>query len=352
MVQKLERRQAPQTIAWFYDLYTRGLLELDPPYQRRSVWNTAYRQFFIETILLHYPAPAVFLYEDIRADGSALYSVVDGKQRLTTLFEFVDGSFPLADDSVLERYQGKYFSQLDDQSKKDFWTYQILIEYVPTTDEGTLNSVFDRINRNVARLTRQELRHAKFDGQFANAVEEMAELIEVELPPGVPHFLPASKRQMKDAELVAQLLLLVENGPESFSQDDIDQAYSDRDTEWEDEAEIRSRFTRVIHYLKDLFAEPEVSWAVTAARRLRNQADFYSLFGAVLALYKRGELPSVDDAARRLKNFLELVYDEGIRLKNEDARRYYEAARSASNDLRQRNTRIDILSRVIVTEAQ
>src|SRR5436190_4808100 len=115
MVQRLERRQAPQTISWFYDLYTRGLLDLDPPYQRRSVWNIAYRQFFVETILLHYPAPAVFLYEDIKPDGSALYSVVDGKQRLTTLFGFVDGSFPIADNSILERYQGKYFGQLDDQ---------------------------------------------------------------------------------------------------------------------------------------------------------------------------------------------------------------------------------------------
>lgn len=351
MVKKLDRRQSPQTIAWFHDLHTRGLLDMDPPYQRRSVWNIAYRQFFVETVLLHYPAPAVFLYEDIKADGSALYSVVDGKQRLTTLFEFVDGNFPIADNSVLERYQGKYFTQLDDLEKKDFWTYQILVEYVPTTDESTLTNIFDRINRNVARLTRQELRHAKFDGKFAQAAEEMAELIEVELPSGVPHFLPASKRQMKDTELVAQLLLLVENGPESFSQDDLDQAYSDRDTEWEDEAEIRSRFTRAVHYLRDLFSASALSWGVPPARRLRNQADFYSLFGAALSLYAQGKLPTAREAAKRLKKFLEVVYDEPSRLKDEDARRYYEAARSASNDLRQRNTRINTLCKVIAPEA-
>jgi len=87
-----ERRQSFQTIAWFRDLYVRQLLNLDPPYQRRSVWNQAYRNFFIETILLKYPAPAIFIHEDISPEGLATYSVVDGKQRLTTIFEFAKRS--------------------------------------------------------------------------------------------------------------------------------------------------------------------------------------------------------------------------------------------------------------------
>src|SRR6266496_4239478 len=107
-----ERRQTAQTIAWFWDLYKRGLLDLDPPYQRRSVWNQSYKEYFIETILLRYPAPAVFLYEDMEATGVATYSVVDGKQRLTTVFEFAKDEFPLGEKPAIERYDGKYFSQL------------------------------------------------------------------------------------------------------------------------------------------------------------------------------------------------------------------------------------------------
>ena len=350
MQEKLERRQSLQTIAWFNDLYKRELLNLDPPYQRRSVWNTTFRQYFIETVLLHYPAPAIFLYEDIGADGSALYSVVDGKQRLTTIFEFAGGDFPVADDSVLERYQGKYFSQLDDQVKKDFWTYQFLVEYVPTTDQVTLNNVFERINKNVARLTRQELRHAKFGGRFAQAADEMAQLLESGLPLDIPHFVPASKWQMKDVEFVAQLLLLVENGPESFSQDDLDQAYSDRDSEWDDETKIRSLFTRIVHYLNDVFSSALLTAAMPQARRLRNQADFYSLFGAALKLNTESKLPPADDTAERLASFVHKVQDEPTRLEVEEVRRYYEAARSASNDLRQRRTRVDILAKVIAPE--
>lgn len=83
------RKQNFQAIAWFWDLYNRKLLDLDPPYQRRSVWNQSYRDYYIDTILLGYPSPALFLFERISPEGQATYFVVDGKQRLSTLFSFM-----------------------------------------------------------------------------------------------------------------------------------------------------------------------------------------------------------------------------------------------------------------------
>jgi len=41
----MSRKIKFQTISWFWDLYNRNLLELDPPYQRRSVWNQDYKDF-------------------------------------------------------------------------------------------------------------------------------------------------------------------------------------------------------------------------------------------------------------------------------------------------------------------
>ena len=107
-----ERRQTTQSIAWFWDLYKRDLLELDPPYQRRSVWSQSYKDYFVDTILLDYPAPAVFLYEDIDDDGIAEYSVVDGKQRLSTVFEFLRGEFPVSDAASVTSLRGLPFTDL------------------------------------------------------------------------------------------------------------------------------------------------------------------------------------------------------------------------------------------------
>ena len=89
------RRQNFQTISWFSGLNRRGLLNLSPPYQRRSVWNQAYKDDFIDTVLLQYPAPALFLYEEVSPEGVSVYQVVDGKQRLTSVFEFANGEFPV-----------------------------------------------------------------------------------------------------------------------------------------------------------------------------------------------------------------------------------------------------------------
>jgi hypothetical protein len=345
VAEKLERRQTPQTIAWFRDLHTRDLLDLNPPYQRRSVWNQKFKDFFIETVLLHYPAPPIFVHEDISPDGKTKYAVVDGRQRLTTVFDFADDLFPVADESLLLRYEGKFFSQLDDDAKKTFWTYQFPVEFLPTTDEGLLNNIFERINRNVARLTRQELRHAKFGGEFATTVDELTSVLEESLPSDAPRIATTSRRQMKDVEFVAQLILLVESGPQSFSQDDMDQAYSDRDEAWDQKRPVERSFRQVVEYLRELFEQPTMSQP--HIRRIRNQADFYSLVGAILQFLTDGGLPSPTESSSRLSDFFQVVNEDSRREGNDSAKRYYQAARSASNDLRQRLTRIDVLKDVL-----
>ena len=152
-----QRRIVAHPIAWFNDLYQRELLDLDPAYQRRSVWTQQYREYFVETVLLNYPVPPVFVHEEIDPDGLATYSVVDGKQRLLTLIEFVQDEFPVADTAPVQRLQGKVFSDFSDADRSDFFRYQIPVEFLPYTDEGILTNIFDRLNRNVARLTHQEL---------------------------------------------------------------------------------------------------------------------------------------------------------------------------------------------------
>lgn len=225
-----------QTISWFIDLHRRELLELDPPYQRRSVWNQRYREDFIDTVLLGYPAPSVFLYEEMSEEGSAKYAVVDGKQRLTTLIAFSSNEFATrdeADAALPENLRGKYFKDLNPDEKRVFWSYEFTVEYLPSTDEALLNEVFDRINRNVARLTRQELRHARYDGVFASAIEDVAQEMKTLFDRSFPRIVDSSRRQMKDVEFAANLILLVERGPDSTSQDDLDKVYADRDEDWE-----------------------------------------------------------------------------------------------------------------------
>ena len=221
----MQRRNNFQTIAWFNDLYRRQLLDLEPPYQRRSVWNQSFKDYFIDTILLNYPAPAIFLYENIDARGIARYHVVDGKQRLTTVFEFLEGQYPVSDIAIKTELRRKYFDDLPKEIKNEIWTYIFAIEYVPSPDENIINNIFDRINRNVARLSSQELRHARFFGDFIHVSEDLTDWMFLQLPPSFPRISKQSSKQMKDVELIAQLLLLIENSPKGYSINELDQAF-------------------------------------------------------------------------------------------------------------------------------
>lgn len=339
----MPRRQTQQTIAWFWDQYERDRLDLDPPYQRRSVWNQSYRDYFIDTILLEYPAPAIFLFDELSPDGVSIFHVVDGKQRLTTIFEFIQNRFPVADSAKLEALRGLYFKDLDDDRKRTFWAYEFSVEYLPSAEEGVINEIFDRINRNTARLTAQELRHARYDGVFITRCEELTDWMTTQLPQGFPNIASQSRKQMKDVELVAQILLRLEGEPRGYSTALLDEAFSNRDTEWEPAIEIENTFRSLIATTKEIL-ETEPGTALQRSR-IRNQTDFYSLMGAL----SRCDLASLDEveAATRLLAFMEVVEDDEARMGDEQAKEYYEAARSASNDTAQRVLRENILAEVL-----
>jgi hypothetical protein len=326
----MKKRQNFQPISWFWDIFQRGLLNLDPKYQRRSVWSQEFKDYFIDTILLGYPSPAIFLYEEIEPSGTANYNVVDGKQRLMTIFEFVENKFPIGDKAERTNLRGKFFSSLDDEDKVDLWSYQFSVEYIPTKEENIINNIFDRINRNVARLTGQELRHARLGGIFIKCAEDLTEVLKEKLPQNFPRFDPQSRRQMKDVEFTAQLLLLLEQGSKGYSQDDLDTAFTDRDATWDNKSEIESIFKNVVEVLRNIIETTEGN--TLTKTRLRNQADFYSLFGSIGVLLQEKKLPSIDIIANNLKRFIEIVENDDLRLGDKDAKDYYEAARGASTD--------------------
>ena len=338
----MQRRHNIQTISWFWDIHQRQLLNLDPPYQRRSVWNQSYKNSFVETILLGYPAPAVFLYEDMQPSGRALYNVVDGKQRLVTIFEFAADIFPVGEKCPIGALRGLYFRDLPDDAKRAFWSYQFLVEYLPTDAENVINDIFDRINKNVAKLTPQELRHARFSGVFIQTCEQLAEWMAGETPE-FPRIVTQSRNQMKDVQLVAELLLLAEKGPRSYSQDELDDAFAARDDQWEDKARVERAFRAAIAYTKALISANDD----IRGSRLRNQIDYYSLIGAILELQGTDAAKPASDVATLLANFAHEVDSDESRGQRADAQAYYDAARSAASDTSNRRARIDLLAKIM-----
>ena len=156
----MNRKPNTQTVAWFLELEDRGQLELNPPYQRRSVWNDEYKRYFVDTVLRNYPAPSIFIDVSIRPGSQSMYNVIDGKQRLTSLIEFYTDVFDLG--SLLKDlgFEDTYYSDLPEEIQKAFLEYTLTVETISGANKAELEAAFDRLNRNVARLNAQELRNA------------------------------------------------------------------------------------------------------------------------------------------------------------------------------------------------
>ena len=175
------------------------MLDLSPLFQRGLVWNIKQKSELIESIIMGIPIPVFYVKE--RPDG--VYVVVDGKQRLSTLFDFINNKFALGNLSILAQYKGLRFNDLSslDQNKIEDYTLTINVIKAPTSDRVTFD-LFDRVNRGGTRITNQEMRNALYQGNATQLIDKLAEL---------PDFIEvtekgASTKHMKDRLVVLRFI--------------------------------------------------------------------------------------------------------------------------------------------------
>lgn len=339
----MHQRQTFQTISWFNDLFNRELLNLDPPYQRRSVWPQSFKDYFIDTLLLNYPSPTIFLFEDIDRDGIIEYSVVDGKQRLTTVLDFIQNKFSISDLATRTELRGKYFEELSEDIRREFWTHSFSVEYLHTKELSVINNIFDRINRNVAKLTSQELRHAQLSGDFITSAETLAMWIFKNREYNFPAIAKLSKSQMKDVELVSQILLRFESKPKGYSTSELDYEFSERDDYWENKEDIIDDFKKIFNKIYHLLKKDTIG--ILYKSRLKNQVDFYSLMGAIYKLLQNDRLPREKDI---INNLIKFVIYEVTEDSQENLKKYYDHVRVATNRTTARVEREKILIDIIL----
>lgn len=114
-----ERTVKTQSIE--YDLETlvkkiqKGVIKLDPDYQRRHRWDRGTSSRLIESLILNIPIPIIYLSYDIDVDAEeegSRFSVIDGQQRLTAIFTFFENKFPLSDLDILTDLEGCFYRDL------------------------------------------------------------------------------------------------------------------------------------------------------------------------------------------------------------------------------------------------
>lgn len=159
---------------------SRGSLDLDPVYQREGgVWSLEKKQLFIDSILNNFDVPKIYVHDMGLNDSGKQFGVIDGKQRITTVLDFIDGKFPLGDDfSFLDSIAGIeikpsiYFEDFQEDAKNVFREKQLDFVLVQTNELEDIEELFSRLN-NGEKLNAAEQRNA-FGGKMAGAIRELS----------------------------------------------------------------------------------------------------------------------------------------------------------------------------------
>lgn len=153
-------------------------IDLQPEFQRGMVWGRDKQQLLIDTIFRNWQIPPVFVISD---DITFKKEVLDGQQRLRSIFNFYKNEFPVngkhqPSDEALERLHGLYFSELPVESKRQFMNFSLRVFEITKYSEGEPFELFYRLNQSV-KLTSAERRNT-FHGETRSQVKSLVQFME------------------------------------------------------------------------------------------------------------------------------------------------------------------------------
>lgn len=164
----------------------RSAIADDPPYQRESsVWSIEKQQLFVDSLLNGYDVPKIYLHDLRGQHPTRVYAVVDGKQRLTTIWRFLTDELPLADDFRIEPANlpdlphgvghpraGQRFGELDPAWQQILRTTHLAVVLIQNATEEDIEDLFSRLN-NGEPLNAAEKRNA-MSGDATRLVRSIA----------------------------------------------------------------------------------------------------------------------------------------------------------------------------------
>lgn len=263
------------SIRELYDSYKRGETILSPKFQRRPVWDYKAKSYLIDSIIGGFPIPRIFIRESTNLDMSAKREIVDGQQRLKTIFDFLNDGFKISKVHSVE-FGNKTYSELPEDIQRDFLKYPISAVLLIDLDDNAIFDIFARLNTYSVKLNNQELLNSQFFGVYKRLVYSLAREYR---PFWVESGILTEKgiSRMEDAKLVSDLLAaIVKNKIESNSFEQSKKIYAQYDEEFAEAKIIERNFIQTL----DLFSKV---YGLNFSETVFNKLPlFYSTF---LALY-------------------------------------------------------------------
>lgn len=220
-----------------------GTVIPNPHFQRRLVWSNEHKVAFLETVLEGLPFPEIFMSAgEVNPDtGDGTELIVDGQQRITTLYYYFVGS----PDLYLPENSVPAYVNLKQEEKIAFLEYEVVVRDLGPLTEDETRDIFHRINSTKYSLNAMEVNNSRFDGELKKFAENLA----------VDDFFLSHKfftaldgRRMNDTRFVLTLVITMMSG--YFNLDAEHEAYLEQyNDEFPQREEIAGRARTVFDFI-------------------------------------------------------------------------------------------------------
>lgn len=328
-------------VGLLWQLYQDGQLQISAEFQRNAIWPRAAKAFLIDSILTDSPIPVLYFQRGISAQTNRIdYTVVDGQQRLNAVFLFMENRFSLTESDPSSPWYKKRWRNLDEDQRTQILSYDFVIQELVGYSATSVRDMFKRMNKYVVALNPQELRHAAEDGAFKTLVESIGTW-SFWTEHGV--VTRAAAGRMKNDELVAELLILLNEGPQD-KKESVDLYYESFKSDFEAgpglEEDLRDATGIIIRIV------PNLNKSV-----LRRPANIYALVGALSELRNENVAwPGDAEMRERLVAFEAELAEPDEDKRSPRASKYLAAQSRQTDNIRPRRTRIDLLRGALLGE--
>ncbi len=248
-------------------------LELNPKFQRRSVWTEKAKSYLMDTILRGKPIPKVFIRQQINVTTKqSIREVVDGQQRLRTILSYVKDGFVVSKRHHRE-CGGLRFSQLPETVQAQVLSYEVSVDLLINLPDPEVLDIFSRLNAYAVVLNAQEKINAAHFGPFKTLADQIGHKHnEYWQRQGI---LTANEiLRMKEITLVADLLIAMVEGIKNNKQ--IAPLYKRYEKEFTHDPEVLDdTFGAVLTKIGEIYPE------TLASTEYRRPYLYYSLFTSI-----------------------------------------------------------------------
>jgi len=254
----------------------KGNIDLQPSFQRRGAWEETRKGRLIESIIVGIPLPNIVLAEN--KDHRGRFIVIDGKQRLLTIQEFMRDGYRLRGLDLRADLNGLTFSTLPAGDRESFENSTLRSTLIKNwKDENFLYAAFYRLNVGSLPLSPQELRKALIGGTLIDAIENYLQ----NSKPFQSIFGAVLDKRMRDSELVLRFIAF-DRGIADYRGDFkvfLDETTRYYECNWDARvSEVRRHFERLDLALKtsmQIFGENVFrKWLGSRYERVMNRAIF------------------------------------------------------------------------------